>query len=170
MASLTQEIIDFLNRMCPAAREANLGSTLEQQESDIEANTEAVADAGDPRKYDAFGDGAFGICAIQNVTIPTVDDGGGGAKLVITAQDVIRAIYTADTDTDIVYKLKKAAGSYGAGNTDPKLEKLSYTCSDIPDGVSQTVIIYLKVEQGSDWQEASIQVLLDDRRDYCDAP
>lgn len=90
-------------------------------------------------------------------------------SMVITAFDVIRSIHGVPVQP-ITYFLRTDAGAYGAGNTNPKAEMLTFDCEDVQGGA---VACFVKIIDSTDpapieWCEVPFVVQFQDGSDDCE--
>lgn len=87
----------------------------------------------------------------------------------ITAADVIKSIHGVPVEP-ITYFLRKFGGVYGPGNTNPRLEFLTFDCNDV--GAGPETLCYAKIIDSTDpvpveWCEVEFLVHIVDGADDC---
>jgi hypothetical protein len=139
--AINEEQKDMLNRMCPSASQAMLGDTVEEIETNVAANTAAIAEGGggDPKEYDIYGDGSFGIHVIN-----------GGAINMNPATETARCSW-ADFGRSVYGGVQKEGRLYGISkdgilwveNADPEQAILEFGCGDVG-----TLQVFLRLIDG----------------------
>ncbi len=96
-------------------------------------------------------------------------------SVVITAAEVIRAIHGVPV-LPITYYMRKTAGAYGGGDTDPNLEMLTFDCDDVAAG-SPTACAIKIIDSTpvtpQEWCEVQFYVAMPDGAgdcEICEAP
>lgn len=90
----------------------------------------SVTTGGIPNLYDPNNDDVLRVLAISGFATSLEAEGvGGNGKAYVSVRDCIMAIQGGTPP--YTYFIKKSGGAYGAGNTDPTEERLSYAFADV---------------------------------------
>lgn len=147
---------DYLDETAADLLYAALAHThLEADVTDLDKYTQAEVDAlfvpldGSKVPHYNKGTGSFHAVCTHGVSVNLVS-----SAAIVTAFDLIRTLKGGVASPTYTYFMKKLGGSYGAGNSDPQAESVTYTPGEaginqiimkVSDGTSTTVDIAMYV-------------------------